>query len=49
LLSQALPQSLVEFDEPAALIGQVLSPLNSVAAVVGIAAMLAVFACKKIF
>ena len=30
-------------------ISQALSPLNSVAAVFGIAAMLAVFACRKIF
>mgnify|MGYP001549838950 FL=1 len=49
LLSQALPQSLVEFDEPVALIGQALSPLNSVAAIVAITVLVIVFAYRKIF
>jgi hypothetical protein len=49
LLSRALSQSLVDVGEPTALIGQVLSPLNSVAAVVAVAALLIVFAYRKIF
>ena len=49
LLSRALPQSLVEFDEPVALIGQVLSPLNSVAAIVAISVLVIVYAYRKIF
>jgi hypothetical protein len=49
LLSQALPQSLVEIDEPAALIGQVLGPLNSIAAAVAIAVLVIAFAYRKIF
>jgi hypothetical protein len=49
LLSRALPQSLVEVDEPAAMIGQVLSPLNSVAAVIAITVLVIVFAYRKIF
>ena len=49
LLSRALPQSLVEFDEPVALIGQALSPLNSVAAIVAISVLLIVYAYRKIF
>ena len=49
LLSQALPQSLVEFDEPIALIGQALLPLNSVAAVVAVTVLVIVFAYRKIF
>lgn len=49
LLSRALPQSLIEFDEPAAMIGQVLSPLNSVSAVVAITVLVIAFAYRKIF
>lgn len=49
LLSRALPQSLVEFDQPAALIGQALSPLNSVAAIVAIGVLVIVYAYRKIF
>jgi hypothetical protein len=49
LLSQALPQSLVEIDEPSALVGHVFSPLNSVAAIVAVAALAIVFAYRKIF
>lgn len=49
LLSRALPQSLVEFGEPSALIGQVLAPLNSVAAVIAVAVLVIVYACRKIF
>jgi hypothetical protein len=49
LLSRALPRSLIETDEPVALIGQVLAPLNSVAAVVGVTVLLIVFAYRKIF
>jgi hypothetical protein len=48
LLSRALPQSLVEVDKPVALIGQLLSPLNSVAAVVAVTALVIVFAYRKI-
>lgn len=49
LMSQALPQSLIEFDDTSAVIGQVLSPLNSVAAVVAVTVLLIVFAYRKIF
>jgi len=49
LLSQTLPQSLVEIDEPAALIGQVLGPLNSIAAAVAITVLVIAFAYRKIF
>ena len=49
LLSRALPQSLVEFDEPVALIGQVLSPLNSVAAIIAVSVVVIVYAYRKIF
>ena len=49
MLSRALPRSLVEFDEPLALIGQALSPLNSVAAIVAISVLLIVYAYRKIF
>ena len=49
LLSQTLPQSLIEFDEPVALIGQALSPLNSVAAIVAISVLVIVYAYRKIF
>lgn len=49
LLAQALPQSLVEFDEPASLIGQMLSPRNSIAAVIAITVLIIVFAYRKIF
>ena len=49
LLSQALPQSLVGFDEPVALIGQALSPLTSVAAIIAISVLVLVYAARKIF
>lgn len=49
LLSKALPQSLVEFDQPVALIGQALSPLNSVAAIVAISVLVILYAYRKIF
>ena len=49
LLSQALPQSLVEVDEPSALVGQVFSPLNSIAAVVAVTVLVIVFAYRKLF
>ena len=49
LLSQALPQSLVEVDAPSALVGQVFSPLNSVAAVVAITLLVIVYVYRKIF
>lgn len=49
LLSQALPQSLVTIDEPSALIGHVLSPLNSIAAVVAVTVLVIAFAYRKIF
>jgi hypothetical protein len=48
LLSQALPQSLVDVDEPSALVGQLLSPLNSVAAVAAVAVLAIVFAYRKL-
>ena len=49
LLSQTLPQSLVEIDEPAALIGQVLAPVNSIAAAIAITVLVIAFAYRKIF
>jgi len=49
LLSQALPQSLVETEQPSALVGQVFSPLNSIAAVIAVAILAIVFAYRKIF
>jgi hypothetical protein len=49
LLSQALPQSLVAIDEPSALIGRVLSPLNSIAAIVAVTVLVIAFAYRKIF
>jgi hypothetical protein len=48
LLSQALPQSLVDVDEPSALVGQLLSPLNSVAAVAAVVVLAIVFAYRKL-
>jgi hypothetical protein len=49
LLSQALPQSLVAIDEPSALMGQVMSPLNSIAAIVSVTVLVIAFAYRKIF
>ena len=49
LLSQALPQSLVNVDEPGALISQLLSPLNSVAAIIAVTLGALVLAFRKIF
>ena len=49
LLSQALPQSLVEVDEPSALVGQLFSPLNSVAAVIAVSVLVILFVYRKIF
>jgi len=49
LLSRALPQSLVGFDEPVALIGQALSPLSSIAAIIAISVLFVVYAARKIF
>ena len=49
LLSQTLPQSIVEIDEPSAFIGQVLSPLNGIAAIVAITALAVVFAYRRLF
>jgi hypothetical protein len=49
LLSQALPQSLLEIEAPSALIGQVLSPLNSIAAIIAITVLVIAFAYRKIF
>ena len=48
LLSQALPQALVDVDEPSALAGQVFSPLNSVAAVLAVAVLAIVIAYRKL-
>ena len=49
LASQALPRSLVEVDQPAALVSQVLAPLNSIAAVLAVTVLAIVFALKKLF
>ena len=49
LLSQALPQSLIEVDEPPAFVGQLLSPLNSIAAVVAVAFLAIVYGYRKLF
>ena len=49
LLSQALPQSLIDIDDTSTLISQVLSPLNSVATVVAVTVLAIVFAYRKIF
>jgi hypothetical protein len=49
VLSQALPQSLVDVDEPSAFVSQMLSPLNSVAAVAAVTVMAIVYAYRKIF
>ena len=48
LLSRTLPQSLMEIDEPSAFIGQVLAPLNSIAAIVAITVLVIAFAYRKI-
>ena len=49
LLSQALPQSLVEVDEPSAFVGRLLSPLNSIAAVVAVTILALVYGFRKLF
>lgn len=49
LLSRALPQSLVTIDQHSALIAQVLSPLNSIAAVVAVTVLVIAFVYRKIF
>lgn len=49
LLSQAIPQTLIDVEDTSALVTQVFAPLNSVAAVVGITVMVIVFAYRKIF
>ena len=49
LLSQLLPQTLVEIDDPSAIVSQVMSPLNSVAAVIAVTVLVIVFAYRKIF
>ena len=49
LMSQALPQSLIEIDDTSSIISQVLSPLNSVAAVVAVTVLVIVFAYRRIF
>ena len=49
LLSQALPQSLVEIDDAPAIISHVLSPLNSIAAAVAVTVLVLAFAYRKIF
>ena len=48
LLTQLLPQSLVEFEAGNALLAQLLAPINSVAAAVALGAFLLRFAYKKI-
>lgn len=49
LLSQALPQSLIEVEDTSAMVNQVFGPLNSVAAVVAVTALVIVYAYRKIF
>jgi hypothetical protein len=49
LLSQLLSQTLVEIDDPSAIVSQVMSPLNSVAATVAVTVLVIVFAYRKIF
>lgn len=49
LLSQAMPQTLIDVEDTSALVNQVFAPLNSVAAVVGVTLMVIVLAYRKIF
>jgi hypothetical protein len=49
LLSQTLPQSLVEVDDAPAIISHVLSPLNSIAAAVAVTVLVLAFAYRKLF
>lgn len=49
LLSQAMPQTLIEIEDPAALVNQVFAPLNSVAAVVAVTALVIVYFYRRIF
>lgn len=49
LLTQLMPQSLVEFDEGNQLLAQLLAPVNSVAAAVAVGLLGFRFAYKKIF
>ena len=49
LLSQALPQTLIEVEDPSALVNLVFAPLNSVAAAVAVTALVVVYAYRKIF
>ena len=49
LLSQALPQPLIEIEDTTAIVSQVFAPLNSVAAVVAVIAVVIVCAYRKIF
>ncbi len=48
-MSQVLPRSLIEIDRPTAMITQVLSPLNSVAAVIAVTVLVMVLAYRRIF
>ncbi len=49
LLSQALPQTLIDIEDTSTLVNQVFSPLNSVSALVAITALVIVYAYRKIF
>lgn len=49
LVTQLLPQSLVEIDAGNQLLAQLLAPINSVAAVVALALFVLCFAYKKMF
>jgi hypothetical protein len=49
LLSQALPQTLIEVEDTSAIVNQVFAPLNSIAAVVAITVLVIALAYRKIF
>jgi hypothetical protein len=49
LLTQLMPQPLVGADVGNALVTQVLAPLNSVAAIVGVGVLALLYAVRKIF
>lgn len=49
LLTQLMPQPVVDADAGNALIQQFLAPLNSVAAVVGISLLILLYAVRKLF
>ena len=49
LLTRLMPQPLVEVDIGNALVNQVLAPLNSVSAVVGLGLLMLIFMLRKLF